>query len=85
MKSKLTLSISKDRVRKVKAYAGRRKTSVSEFFEQVIDALGEASSGAPERPKSYRVDELDGLLTGKFTKKDLDKDPRLAHILGRRK
>jgi len=83
MKSKLTLSISKDRVRKVKAFAGRRKTSVSEFFEQVIDALGETSSGAPERPKSYRVDELDGLLTGKFTKKDLDKDPRLAHILGR--
>lgn len=84
MKTKLTLSISKERVRKVKAFAGRRKTSVSEFFEQVIDALGEDPKHGRPASGEYRVDALDGILTGKFTKKDLENDPRLAHIMGER-
>ena len=83
MKTKLTLSISRDRVRKIKVFAGKRKKSVSGFFEEVIDALA-SDPAAIQDKRAYRVDELDCLLTGEFSKRDLAKDPRLAHIMGER-
>jgi len=83
MKTKLTLSISRDRVRKIKAFSSKRKKSVSEFFEEVIDGL-DHGIGRKKADRIYSVDQLEGLLTGKFSKKDLANDPRLAHIMGKR-
>ena len=84
MKTKLTLSISRDRVRKIKAFSKKRKKSVSEFFEEVIDGI-EKDKVVARGERKYLVDELEGLLTGKFTKKELDADPRLARIMGHKR
>ena len=56
---------------------------MSGFFEEVIDALA-SDPAAIQDKRVYRVDELDCLLTGEFSKRDLAKDPRLAHIMGER-
>ena len=82
MKTKLTLSISRARVRRVKAYGTRHKKSVSELVETFIDSLGEPAKSATAKPakKKYLVDKFAGILTGKITQKDLDEDPRLAQI-----
>lgn len=82
MKTKLTLSISGDRVRKIKSYSSRRKKSVSQFFEEVIDGLGDIQETKGKKVRS--IDLLDGLLTDKFTKENLKNDARLARILGQR-
>jgi hypothetical protein len=86
MKTKLTLSVSKARVRRVKAYSAKRKKSVSQLFEEFVDALEEApvEPGTGKKAKrKYLVDQFAGMLTGKFTDEDYKKDPRLARIMGR--
>ena len=82
MKTKLTLSISAARVRRVKSYSLRRKKSVSKLFEEFIDGLDvkQAKSAKDKPRKKYKLDEFTGILTGKITQADLDADPRLAHI-----
>ena len=79
MKSKLTLSISKDRIRRAKAYGAKRKKSVSQLFEEWVDSLGPPAQEKPKKLVS-RLSKYKGILTGKITQKDMDKDPRLAHI-----
>jgi hypothetical protein len=81
MKTKLTLSISKAHVRRVKAYSLRHRRSVSQLFEELIDAL-DVEITTKER-KNYAVDKLDGLLTGKFSPEDLAQDTRLSRIMGK--
>jgi Family of unknown function (DUF6364) len=82
MKTKLTLSISRTRVRRVKAYSARHKRSVSELVEKFIDSLDEPAKPIAARitKRKYAIDEFTGILTGKISQKDLDEDPRLAHI-----
>jgi hypothetical protein len=83
MKSKLTLSISPARVRRVKSYSLRRKKSVSQIIEEFIDGLEPAKGGAKRsaKPKKkYLIERYAGMLTGRITQEDLDRDPRLAHI-----
>jgi hypothetical protein len=78
MKTKLTLSISKDRVRRAKAYSAKRKKSVSQLFEEWVDSL---EPKGQEKPAAIsRLSKYKGILTGKITQKDLDEDPRLAQI-----
>lgn len=84
MKTKLTLSVSKTRVRRVKAISAKRKKSVSQLFEEFVDSLEDAPAGqAGPAKRKYLVDEFTGMLTGKFTEEDYKKDPRLARIMGR--
>ena len=80
MKTKLTLSISKDRVRRAKAYSARRKKSVSQLVEEFFAGLDEDGTKNKPVKKKYMIDRFAGILTGKITQKDLDEDPRLAHI-----
>jgi hypothetical protein len=54
---------------------------VSQLFEELIDAL-DVEITTKER-KSYAVDKLDGLLTGKFAPEDLAQDTRLSRIMGK--
>lgn len=84
MKTKLTLSVSKTRVRRVKAISAKRKKSVSQLFEEFVDSLEDAPAGkARPAKRKYLVDQFTGMLTGKFTEEDYEKDPRLARIMGR--
>jgi len=87
MKTKLTLSISRSRVRRVKAYSARHRKSVSELVETFIDSLAEPAKPATTKPtkKKYLVDRFAGILTGKFTDEDYKNDPRLARIMGKGK
>lgn len=82
MKTKLTLSISPARVRRVKSYSIRQRKSISQLFEEFIDSLTENTPPRPgaHRKRKYKLDEFTGILTGKITQADLDADPRLAHI-----
>ena len=82
MKTKLTLSISRTRIRRVKAYSLRHRKSVSQLFEEMIDALENETSQRAK--KVYAIDKLAGIVKRKFTEKELDGDPRLANVMGRR-
>jgi len=85
MKTKLTLSISEEKVWRIKAYSARHKKSVSqlveEFIEGITKPIKDKRSG---KQKTFLVDQLDGILTGKFSEEDLENDPRLARIMGKR-
>lgn len=84
MKTKLTLSVTKARVRRVKSYSAKRKKSVSQLFEEFIDSLDPdkvARKESSSAKKKYAIDEFAGSLTDKIALKDLNADPRLAHIL----
>jgi hypothetical protein len=76
MKGKLTLSLDKKRIAKLRRASIRRKTSITALVEEFADRL--ESTGTMAGPSW--VDELKGTLTGKLAQADLDADPRLAHI-----
>ena len=81
MKTKLTLSISERRIRRIKAYSARHRTSVSQLVEDFIDSLDKVAKHAGhDSKKGHAIDRLAGMRTGKVTAADLDADPRLAHI-----
>ena len=44
MKGKLTLSIDKDKIKKIKKYAGKNGRSVSTFIEEFIDNVDKKES-----------------------------------------
>ena len=78
MKVKLTLTMDAKRVAKLRALSRRRRMTVAALVEDLTD-----------RALSEGVDDMDwveglkGAITGKITKADLEKDPRLAKIMGR--
>lgn len=81
MKTKLTLSISEKRVRRIKAYSARHRKSVSQLVEEFIDSLEKnARSSGAQGKQAHAIDQFAGMLTGKITETDLKADPRLAHI-----
>ncbi len=73
LKDKLILSISRQRIAKVKRYAKRTKQTVSEFVERNIAK----ATKLPER-KTW-VDELYG--SAHFTDADIKDDERLADLV----
>ena len=81
MKTKLTLSISEKRIRRIKAYSARHLKSVSQLLEEFIDSLEKSTRGIGGKGKqAHAIDQFTGMLTGKITEADLKADPRLAHI-----
>jgi len=76
MKGKLTLSLDKKRIAKLRRASIRRKTSITALVEEFADRLDEAGT----KPGGSWVEELKGVLTGKIKQADLDADPRLAQI-----
>lgn len=76
MKGKLTLSLDKKRIAKLRRASIRRKTSITALVEEFADRL----EGSTANESTSWVEELKGVLTGKTTPSDLDADPRLAHI-----
>ena len=73
MKDKLTLSISRSRITKVKRHAKRTKQTVSQFVESSIDK----ATATPTR--TTWVDELYG--SAHFTDADIKDDDRLATLV----
>ena len=81
MKTKLTLSISAKRIRRIKAYGLRHRKSVSQLVEEFIDSLEKGAQGPDAMGREvHAMDRFAGMLTGKITEADLKADPRLAHI-----
>ena len=83
MKTKLTLSIDRKRIQRVRSISRRRKTSISAVVEQMIDRLQREGAPVPGKPKVLAADLLKGLMKRSFTKEELDEDPRLARIMGK--
>jgi|GEM_PF-1954733 len=85
MKTKLTLSISAEKVERIKAYSVLHQRSVSQLFEEFVEGVVEPDKATHQgRSRTYLVDLLDGILDCKITEEMLDNDPRLARIMGRR-
>lgn len=85
MKTKLTLSITKDRVRRAKAISVRRKKSVSQLFEEFIDSLESPSlPKGKDSKKKYMIDRFAGTLTGKLSDPDLEEKARLEQVFRKR-
>lgn len=72
MKTKLTLTVDEDILRRTKRLAKRRQTSVSSLFEQWSTRDLEQSNTAP----------LSETLLGKWSNNDME-DPRLEYLLGK--
>jgi uncharacterized protein YdaU (DUF1376 family) len=84
MKTKLTLSISKDRVRRAKAYSAKRKKSVSQLVEEFFASLDEGETKKKPAKKEYMIDRFAGMLTGKLTDPDLEEKARLEQVFRKR-
>ena len=78
MKTRLTLTMDSKRVAKLRALSRRRRISVAALVEDLTDRV----LAEPEGDMDW-VEGLKGALTGKITKAELSKDPRLAKIMGR--
>jgi len=74
MKEKLTLSISRSRITKVKRHAKRTRQTVSQFVERSIDR----ATTATERRITW-VDELFG--SAHFTDAEIKGDDRLERLV----
>lgn len=70
MNSKLTLSVDKHLINKVKKYAKERHTDVSALFSNVMIAIIEKEKTSIEIEPI--VKELMGIIRGKHTKEALD-------------
>ncbi len=77
MKTKLTLSVDPEIVRKAKALSKLTNRSVSEFFEEAVEKAAGRSS---LRTKSWS-EEWGGSLS--ITDADVVGDERLAKLIGR--
>ncbi|MGC9451128.1 MAG: DUF6364 family protein [Oceanipulchritudo sp.] len=72
MKTKLTLTVEREAVLRMKRIAKRRGVSVSGMFEQWAKRMGESDT---RRPLGER-------LRGKWSlAEDLVEDPRMEHLL----
>ena len=76
MKTKLTLSIDSAKVRKAKAYGRKRKRSVSQLVEEMIDKL--TADVKPVKTWSQRWGGTLGL-----TAEDMKRDDRLGKLVRR--
>ena len=76
MKTKLTLSIDSDKVKRAKAYGRKRKKSVSELVEEMIDKL--TAEAKPAKSWSQR---WGGSL--KLSDADMKRDDRFGKLVRR--
>lgn len=76
MKVKLTLTMDAKRVAKLRALS--RRMTVAALVEDLTDRALSEQEGDLDW-----VEGLKGAITGKVSKADIAKDPRLAKILGR--
>ena len=76
MKTKLTLSIDSDKVKRAKAYGRKRKKSVSELVEEMIDKLTEDA-----RPTTSWSRRWGGTLG--LTAADLKREDRFGKLVRR--
>ena len=76
MKTKLTLSIDSAKVKRVKAFGRKRKKSVSELVEEMIDKL--TTDTPPARTWSQRWGGTLGLTTA-----DMKRDDRFGKLVRR--
>jgi hypothetical protein len=78
MKTKLTLSIDKKNVALLRKANVHRGKSISALVEELADEL--------EKKDSHEglewLNDWSKALKGKYTKKDLDADPRFAYAMG---
>ena len=76
MKTKLTLSIDSAKVKRAKAYGRKRKKSVSELVEEMIDKL---TTGT--KPSKTWSERWGGTL--RLTAEDMKRDDRLGKLARR--
>ncbi|MBR1927423.1 MAG: hypothetical protein IJ840_06710 [Bacteroidales bacterium] len=74
-------------ISKLKYYAKMEEKSLNAYVEAILqteinrrEALPELSISGTYSPT---IDKLSGILAGKITREDLDKDDKLAYILGK--
>lgn len=77
MKVRLTLTMDAKRVAKLRALSRRRRMTVAALVEDLTDR----ASNEPNGDMDW-VEGLKGAITGKVSKAELAKDPRLAKIMG---
>jgi len=80
MKGRLTLSLDPERIAKLRRASIRRKTTITALVEEFADKL---DASEEKRGKDW-IDEMKGALTNQISQRDLDTDPRLASIWGKK-
>ena len=80
-KEKVTFTLKRRTILNLRRVSRIRKTTIDAVVEDLarnLEAKGQDASG----PDLSWLDATAGSLTGKFTQKDFDADPRLAKIMG---
>lgn len=76
-----------DFIAKLKYYAKMEEKSLNSYVEAILQTEINRRESLPKLSitgvYSPKIDELSGILAGKITRQDLDKDERLAYILNK--
>ncbi|MBK8582603.1 MAG: hypothetical protein IPL86_12490 [Flavobacteriales bacterium] len=80
MKKKVTLSLKPQTVAMLRKAGARRAKPMSAIVDELMEEL-EKKEKAKEDDFAW-LEEMGTWLSGKFTKKDFEDDPRLAYSFG---
>lgn len=78
MKKKLTLSVDTKKVALLRKAGVRRSKTISALVEELADELSKEETATP----LAWLDDWAKALKGKYSKKDLEGDPRFAYAMG---
>lgn len=80
MKKKVTLSLDQRTVAMLRKAGARRAKPMSAIVDELVEEL-EKKEIAKEDDFAW-LEEMGTWLSGKFTEKDMEEDPRLAYSFG---
>ncbi len=81
MKTKVTLSLNKRTVVLLRKAGARKAKPMSAIVDELVEELDRKDAAKKDDDLAW-IDEMGTWLSGKFTEKDLQEDPRLAYSFG---
>jgi hypothetical protein len=81
MKTKVTLSLNQRTVAMLRKAGARKAKPMSAIVDELVEELDRKDAAKTDDDLAW-IDEMGTWLSGKFTEKDLQDDPRLAYSFG---
>lgn len=81
MKTKVTLSLNQRTVAMLRKAGARKAKPMSAIVDELVEELDRKDAAKTDDDMAW-IDEMGTWLSGKFSEKDLQDDPRLAYSFG---
>lgn len=81
MKTKVTLSLNQRTVAMLRKAGARKAKPMSAIVDELVEELDRKDAAQKDDDMAW-IDEMGTWLSGKFSEKDLQDDPRLAYSFG---